>query len=158
MGREGSMRQSLVRIGVFTTLILIFFLGWTTIPELDHAREFDAAQAAITQLPQAERLRVIDRIAWLNGSASMPSVPRFIGTDLNQQLRNETEIANARLAAARPLPFELENLARNANRGPQWDVIRWRIGMFAGAITLLWGGLLLWFWISSARRPSQQGL
>jgi hypothetical protein len=158
MGREGSMRQSLVRIGVFTTLILIFFLGWTTIPELDRAREFDAAQAAITQLPQAERLRVIDRIAWLNGSASMPSVPRFIGTDLNQQLRNETEIANARLAAARPLPFELENLARNANRGPQWDVIRWRIGMFAGAITLLWGVLLLWFWISSARRPSQQGL
>jgi hypothetical protein len=152
------MRQSLMRIGVFTTLILIFFLCWTTIPELYRAREFDAAQSAIAQLPRAERLRVVDRIAWLNGSASMPSVPRFIGTDLTQQLRNEIEIANARLAAARPLPFELENLARNANRGPQWDVIRWRIGMFAGAITLLWGVLLLWFWISSARRPSQQGL
>lgn len=158
MGREGSMRQSLMRIGVFTTLILIFFLGWTTIPELDRAREFDAAQTAIARLSRAERLQVLDRIAWLNGSASMPSVPRFIGTDLTQQLRNEIEIANARLAAARPLPFTLENLARNANRSPQWDVIRWRIGMFAAAITLLWAVLLLWFWISSAAWPSRQGL
>ena len=158
MGREGSMRQSLMRIGVFTTLILIFFLGWTTIPELDRARDFDAAQAAISKLPRAERLQVLDRIAWLNGSASMPSVPRFIGTDLNQQLRNEIEIANARLAAARPLPFELENLARNANRIPQWDAIGGRIAMLAGAIILLWAVLFLWFWISSARRPSRQGL
>jgi hypothetical protein len=151
------MRQSLVRIGVFTTGILLFFLGWTTIPELDRARDFEAAQVAISELSRAERLQVLDRIAWLNGSAAMPSVPRFIGTDLTQQLRNEMDIASARLAAARPLPFRLESLARDANRSPQWDVIRWRIGMFAGSITLLWGVLLLWVWMTSAQRPSRQG-
>jgi hypothetical protein len=152
------MRQSLMRIGVFTTFILIFFLGWTTIPELDRAREFDVAQAAIAQLPQAERLRVLDRIAWLNGSANMPSVPRFIVADLTNQLRNEIDIANARLAAARPLPSELEDLARDANRAPQWDVIRWRVGLFATAISLLWALLFLGFRMTSAQRPSRQGL
>jgi hypothetical protein len=143
-----------MRIAVFTTAILLFFLGWTTIPELNHARRFEDAQAALTQLPPAQRLQVLDRIAWLNGSPMMPSVPPFSGSDLSQQLRNQIDVANARLAAARPLRSELEELARDANRAPQWELIRWRLGMFTGAITLSWALLFFGLWISSEQRRS----
>jgi hypothetical protein len=152
------MRQSLVRIWVFTTAILLFFLLWTTIPELYRARRFETAQAALTQLSPAERLQVLDRIAWLNGLSTMPSVPPVSGSDLSQQLRTGIDIANARLAAARPLPSQLEGLARDANVTPQWDAIRWRMGLFVGTIALLWALLFLGFWITSEeRRSARQG-
>src|SRR4051812_29160006 len=121
----GPMRRSLVRFGVFTAAILLFFLGWTTIPELARARRFEAARALLVQLAPAEHLQVLDRIAWLNGSPTMPWVPPVSGSDLSQQLRNGIDIANARFAAARPLRFELEDLARDANRSPQWGVVAW---------------------------------
>jgi hypothetical protein len=153
------MRRSLLRIWVFTTAILVFFLGWTTIPEIDRARRFETAQARLTQLSAAERLQVLDRIAWLNGKAMMPSVPSVSVSDSSQQFRNGIDIANARLAAARPLPPALEDLARDANVAPQWAVIRWRLGLFVGAIAVLWALLLIGFWITAGHRSSvRQGI
>jgi len=105
-------------------------------------------------LTPAERLQVLDRIAWLNGLAMMPSVSPLSGSDSSQQFRNGIEIAKARLAAARLLPAGLEELARDANSPPQWDVLCWRFGLFGGAIALLWALLFLGFWITSERRSS----
>ena len=143
------MRRSLLRISVFTTAILLFFLGWTTIPELQRARRFETALSALTQLSPAERLQVLDRIAWLNGLSMMPSVAPVSGSDSSQQFRNGIDIASARLAAARPLRSELEDLAREANVPPQWDVICWRFGLFASTIALLWVLLFVGFRITS---------
>src|SRR5262245_66492837 len=148
------MRRALLRIWVGITALLLFFLGLTTFPEIDRAQRFDNARAALVSLPLLERLQVLDRIAWLNGLTVMPSVPPVSGSDSNQQFRNGIELANARLAAARPLPSDLEELARDANITPQWEVIRWRFGLFAAAITLLWALLLAGFWITAERRPS----
>jgi hypothetical protein len=149
------MRRSLVRIWVGITALLIIFLGLTTFPEINRAQRFEKAQAAQANLPRLERLQVLDRIAWLNGASVMPSVSPVEAADSNEQFRNAIEIANARLAAARPLTSHLEDLARDANATPQWETIRLRFGLFAGAIALLWALLFVGFWILSEQIFSQ---
>jgi hypothetical protein len=149
------MRRSLVRIWVGITALLLIFLGLTTLPEIQRAQRFARAQEKLAILPPIERLQVLDRIAWLNGQSIMPSVPQVSTSDSDQQFRNGIETAKARLAAASPLPPDLEDLARDANSAPQWEIIRWRIGLFAGAIALLWALLLVGFWITSEQTFSQ---
>jgi hypothetical protein len=146
------MRRSLVRIWVGTTGLLLFFLGLTIFPEIHRAQRFESAQAALASLSPIERLQVLDRIAWLNGEPVMPSVPPVSVSDSSRQFRNGIDIANARLAAARPLPRDLEDLARNANVTPKWAVVRWRIGFFVVAITVLWALLYLGFWFTAPHR------
>jgi hypothetical protein len=155
------MRQSLVRVCAGTTALLLVFLVLTTVPDLRRAQRFENAQAIIEALPSTQRLQVLDRIAWLNGSPVMPSVRSTIPSAPDQQLRIGIDIAKARLEAARPLPDNLESLAKDANRAPQWTRVRWRIGLFVSAITLLWALLYLGFWITSdhreaARQPLRQ--
>jgi hypothetical protein len=153
------MRRSLVRIWVGITALLLIFLTLTTLPEIQRAQRFERAHEKLVILPTIERLQVLDRIAWLNGQSNMPSVPQVSTSDSDQQIRNGIETAKARLAAARPLPPDLEDLARDANSTPQWEIIRWRFGLFAGAITLLWAILFFGIWITSEQRPSaRQGL
>jgi hypothetical protein len=149
-----SMRRNLVRICVGTTALLLLFLGLTTLPDLRRAQRFENAQATIESLPSTQRLQVLDRIAWLNGNPVMPSVGPTSLPGPDQQLRIGIDIAKARLEAARPLPDDLEALAKDANRAPQWVRIRWRIGLFVSAITLLWSLLYLGFWITSEQRES----
>jgi hypothetical protein len=145
------MRQSLVRIWVGITALLLVFLTLTTLPEIQRAQRFERAQEKLVILPTIERLQVLDRIAWLNGQSIMPSVPQVSTSDSDQQFRNGIETAKARLAAARPLPPDLEDLARDANSAPQWEIIRWRIGLFVAAITALWGLLYFGFWLTAPR-------
>ena len=150
-----SMRQSLVRIWIGTTALLILFLALVIFPDLLRAQQFENAQAAIATLPPMQRLQVFDRIAWLNDSPIMPSsVDPINQRDPDQQLRKGIEIANARILAARPLTEDLEALVRDANGAPQWARIRWRIGLFLGAIMLLWAFLYLGFWITSVQHAS----
>ena len=143
------MRRSLVRIWVGITVLLLVFLVLTTLPEMQRAQRYERAQGNLMHLPPSERLQVLDRIAWLNGLSIMPSAPQVKSSDSGQQFRNGIETAKARLAAARPLPPDLEDLARDANLAPQWALIRWRIGLFFAAITALWGLLSLGFWLTA---------
>ena len=138
-----SLRRVIVPIFVGVTVILLFFLALTTFPELRRAQRFETAQAALQELPLPQRLQVLDRIAWLNGTSNMPSIQANESLNSDLQLRKVSDIANARLAAARPLPPDLEDLARDANSRPQWAVIQWRLGMFASAIIILWASLLV---------------
>jgi hypothetical protein len=85
----------------------------------------------------------------------MPSVAAVDVSGSSQQFRHGIDIANARLAAARPLTSHLEDLARDANATPQWETIRLRFGLFAGAIALLWALLFVGFWILSEQIFSQ---
>jgi hypothetical protein len=149
------MRRSLVRIWVGITALLLIFLGLTTFPEINRARRFENAQATLANLAPAERLQVLDRIAWLNGESMMPSVPPVMVSDSSQQFRAGIDIAKARLAAARPLRPDLEDLARDGNSAPQWAVIRWRTGLFASAIAVLWALLLIGFWINPEQNHSK---
>src|SRR4051794_30772769 len=99
-----SMRQSLVRIWIGTTALLILFLAMVIFPDLLRAQRFESARATIATLPPVQRLQVFDRIAWLNGSPIMPSsVDPTNQTGPDQQLRKGIEIAKARILAARPL-------------------------------------------------------
>src|SRR5262245_16166669 len=147
-----SLRRVIVPICVGVTFILLFFLGLTTYPELRRSQRFETAQAALQELPLPQRLQVLDRIAWLNGASNMPSVQANERLDSDWQLRKGSDIASARLAAARPLPPELEDLARDANTKPQWGVILWRFGLFASAITVIWAIYFFGFKIVSAKR------
>jgi hypothetical protein len=149
------MRRSLVRIWVGTTVLLLVFLVLTTLPEIQRAQRYERARANLMHLPPSERLQVLDRIAWLNGQSIMPSVPQVKSSDSDQQFRNGIETANARLAAARPLAPNLEDLARDANTAPQWETIRQRFGLFAGAIALIWALLVVGFWIASEPKLSR---
>jgi hypothetical protein len=97
---------------------------------------------------------VLDRMAWLNGSAMMPSVERIEVLNSDRQLRKAIDIAKARLAAARPLPPNLEDLARNANAKPQWAVVQRRLSLFAGAIVALWVVFFVGFKMTSAQYSS----
>ena len=150
-----SMRQSLVRIWVGTTVLLILFLIWVIFPDLIRAQRFEHAQATIAALQPGQRLQILDRIAWLNGSPIMPSsVDPTNQAGPDQQLRKGIKIAKARILAARPLADDLEALVRDANGAPQWARIRWRIGLFLGAIMLLWALLYLGLWITSVQHTS----
>jgi hypothetical protein len=146
------LRRSLLRIWVGITALLLLFLTLTTFPEIQRAQRFERAQTNLTNLPPIERLQVLDRIAWLNGQSMMPSVPTLKSANSDQQFRNGIEIANARLAAARPLSPDLEDLARDANLVPQWALIRWRVGLFVVAITALWALLYFGFWLTAPTR------
>ena len=143
------MRRSLLRISVFTTAILLFFLGWTTIPELQRARRFETALSALTQLSPAERLQVLDRIAWLNGLSMMPSVAPVSGSGLQPAVPERHRYRKRPVGCGTTAAVELEDLARKANVPPQWDVICWRFGLFAGTIALLWVLLFVGFRITS---------
>jgi len=146
-----SLRRVIVPICVGLTVIMLFFLALTTYPELRRVQRFGTAQAALQQLPLPERLKVFDRMAWLNGTSIMPSIQANETLNSDWQLRKGSAIANARLAAARPLPADLEDLARDANARPQWAVIQWRLGLFASAIAILWASL---FVTSRSYRPN----
>ena len=148
------MRQSLVRISVGTTVLLILFLVWVIFPDLSRAQKFENAQATIASLPPGQRLQILDRIAWLNGRPVMPSVGEASQTGPDQQLRKGIAIAKARMMAARPLAEDLEALVKDANGAPQWALIRWRIGLFLAAIMLLWALLYVGFWITSVQHAS----
>ena len=143
------MRRSLVRIWVGITILLLVFLVLTTLPQVQRAQRYERAQGNLMHLPPSERLQVLDRIAWLNGQSIMPSVPQAKSSDSGQQFRNGIETAKAQLAAARPLPPDLEDLARDANLAPQWALIRWRVGLFFAAITALWALLSFGFWLTA---------
>jgi hypothetical protein len=154
-----SLRRVIVPICLGVTVVLLFFLGLTTYPELRRAHRFENAQAALQELPPSQRLQVLDRIAWLNGTPTMPSVETSGMSNSDKQLRKAIDLAKARLAAARPLPPDLEELARDANARPQWAVIQWRALLFATAITVLWGLFFLASKITSEGRASaRQGL
>src|SRR5262245_16965948 len=131
-----SLRRVIVPICMGITIILLFFLGLTSYPELRRAQSFETARAALQELPLPQRLQVLDRMAGLNGISNMPSVQASETVNSDWQLRKASDIANARLAAARPLPSELEDLARDANAKPEWSVILWRLGLFASTITV----------------------
>ena len=146
------LRRSLLRIWVGITALLLLFLALTTFPEIQRAQRFERAQVHLMNLPPMERMHVLDRIAWLNGRSMMPSVPTITTSNSDRQFRNGIEIANARLAAARPLSDDLEDLARDANLAPQWVLIRWRIGVFVVTITALWALLYFGFWLTAPTR------
>jgi hypothetical protein len=148
------MRRSLVRIWLGTTALLILFLILTTFPDLHRAQRFEKAQAVIASLPPTQRLMVLDRIAWLNGEPMMPSVGPMALPGPDQQLKRGIAIAKANMEAARPLPEDLEALVKDANGAPQWARIWWRVGLFTGAIALLWALLYVGFWITSLQRAS----
>jgi len=149
-----SLRRVIIPICVGITGVLLFFLVLTTYPELRRAQRFDNAQTALQQLPPSQRLQVLDRMAWLNGSAMMPSVERIEVLNSDRQLRKAIDIAKARLAAARPLPPNLEDLARDANAKPQWAVVQRRLSLFAGAIVALWAVFFVGFKMTSAQYSS----
>ncbi len=144
-------------ICVGVTVVLLLFLGLTTYPELRRAQRFETARAAVQELPLPQRLQVLDRMAWLNGTSNMPSVQTNETLGSDRQLPKTSDITNARLAAARPLPPELEDLARDANARPQWPVIQWRLGLFASAITVLWGLYFVGFKFLSTKRLGPSG-
>jgi hypothetical protein len=136
------LRQVIVPICVGVSLVLLFFLGLMTYPELRRARDFENARAVLDDLPPTKRFQVLDRIAWLiawlNGISILPSVGSVEALDSDRQLRKGIDIARARFEAARPLSPELEDLVRAVNRAPDWAMIRWRFGFFLGTIAGLW--------------------
>jgi hypothetical protein len=133
-----SLRQVSVPICLGVSLVLLFFLGLTTYPELRRARDFENARAVLDDLPATKRFQILDRIAWLNGISILPSVGSVEALDSDRQLRIGIDIARARFEAARPLSPELEDLVRAVNRAPDWAMIRWRFGFFLGTIAGLW--------------------
>src|SRR5262245_14176332 len=147
-----SLRRVIAPICMGVTIILLLFLGLTTYPELRRAQSFETAQAALQELPLPQRLQVLDRMAWLNGISNMPSVQASETLNSDWQLRKASDITNARLAAARPLPPELEDLAHDANTKPEWGVVLWRLGLFACAITVLWAVYFFGFKSVSGKR------
>jgi hypothetical protein len=52
------------------------------------------------------------------------------------------------------LPEDPRSAGKNAVQAPQWARIWWRVGLFTGAIALLWALLYVGFWITSLQRAS----
>jgi hypothetical protein len=164
-----NIRRGLFRVWVVLTALLLLTFGASIHQEWLRENQvygveigngrLEVSRVVFEKLLPWERYQVLDRMAWLNGIQTMPSIGTvdMLDPDREATKKKLIEVAKARLKAGQTLPPKLEALARGDLIRPDMFPFLMRIGLFVAGIAILWATLYVGFWVASGfqKRPAR---